>query len=357
MKVLALNSSPRTGHESKTEMMLGALVDGMRQAGAEVELVELRKKKINYCSGCFTCWSKTPGVCIHKDDMTGELFGKWVESDICIYATPLYHYTVNAELKAFLERTLPALEPFMVKEEDGRFTHPLRYGKFPRSVVLSVAGFPHDSVFDGLSHYVNFLFKHASSPLIEIYKAGAEFMGNPGTEEAVADIMAATRQAGQEIVESGEVAPATMERIMHPVMSLDDGARMANMFWHTAIEEQMSPREFDKKGLIPKPREIEDFLLIMPMGFNPEKAGDMASVIQFDFTGDQAGSCYLEIADGTIGTCMGPAPSPDAVITTPFDLWTQVTLGQADASQLFMEGKITATGDLSAVMAMQQVFG
>ena len=46
MKILALNSSPRANGESKTEIMLNSLVEGMREAGAEVEVVDLRKKKI-----------------------------------------------------------------------------------------------------------------------------------------------------------------------------------------------------------------------------------------------------------------------------------------------------------------------
>ena len=76
MKILSINSSPRTGGESKTELMLNYLVEGMQEAGAEVEVVNLREKKIKYCIGCFTCWTKTPGNCIHKDDMTKELFPK-----------------------------------------------------------------------------------------------------------------------------------------------------------------------------------------------------------------------------------------------------------------------------------------
>ena len=46
MKILALNSSPRTGGQSKTEIMLNSLVNGMREAGAEVEIVALREKKL-----------------------------------------------------------------------------------------------------------------------------------------------------------------------------------------------------------------------------------------------------------------------------------------------------------------------
>ncbi len=95
MNVLAINSSLRRGGQSKTELMLGHLVEGMRQAGAEVEVVHLRDKEVNYCIGCFGCMTKTPGKCGQQDDMTAELFPKWLESDLVIYATPLFHHTVN----------------------------------------------------------------------------------------------------------------------------------------------------------------------------------------------------------------------------------------------------------------------
>ena len=45
MKILAINSSPRSGGRSKTELMLNHLVKGMRDAGAEVDVVNLREKK------------------------------------------------------------------------------------------------------------------------------------------------------------------------------------------------------------------------------------------------------------------------------------------------------------------------
>ena len=62
MKILALNSSPRSEGQSKTEIMLKSLVKGMREAGAEVEVVDLRKKTIKNCVGCFSCWTKSPGT-------------------------------------------------------------------------------------------------------------------------------------------------------------------------------------------------------------------------------------------------------------------------------------------------------
>jgi len=181
MKILALNSSPRGSGQSKTEMMLNALAEGMREAGAEVEVVELRNKKVKNCVGCFSCWTKTPGTCIHKDDMSQELFPKWLESDFVVYASPLYHFTVNAVMKAFIERTLPILEPFF-RQQNGRTYHPLRK-KHPKVVILSVAGFPDEAVFDQLSSWVNFIYGRfqpdGKTLAAEIYRPMAEALAVP----------------------------------------------------------------------------------------------------------------------------------------------------------------------------------
>jgi multimeric flavodoxin WrbA len=170
MKILALNSSPRIKGQSKTELMLSHLVAGMEEAGARVEVVHLRNKKIKNCVGCFNCWTKSPGRCIHRDDMAEELFLKFIESDIAIFATPLYHYTMNATLKAFIERTLPVLEPF-IQDKKGVSYHPLRL-RHPAVVVLSVAGFSEMLVFDQLSNHMRFMYNKGL--IAEIYRPAAE---------------------------------------------------------------------------------------------------------------------------------------------------------------------------------------
>ena len=219
MNVLALNSSPRGGGQSKTEWMLDHLISGMQSAGATVEKIDLRKKKISYCIGCFTCWTKTPGRCVHKDDMSAELFPKYIAADLVVYATPLYHFTLNAQMKAFIERTLPILEPFVIKKEDGRSSHPLRY-QHPDVVWISVAGFSELGVFDQLSQYINFLFRNRL--LAEIYRPGAESMMNPGREDIRSRIAEAMQKAGREIVESKSVSDSTMAQIQQPITVASD---------------------------------------------------------------------------------------------------------------------------------------
>jgi multimeric flavodoxin WrbA len=356
MKVLALNSSPRGEGQSQTEFLLNHLVQGMQEAGAEVEVIELRKKKINYCAGCFTCWTKTPGICIHQDDMTKELFPKWLNADVVIYATPLYHYTVNAQMKAFIERTLPVLEPFF-DAHDGETRHPLRQEP-PKAVILSVAGFPERSVFDQLSNWIQFIFGRRGHLLAELYQPAAFTLALPEFKEKAQANLEAIRQAGREIVDRQAVSAETLAKFNQEIIEDKEGlARMMNLLWKTFITEKVTPKEFEEKGMIPRPDSLETFLIILPMGFNPEGAGGTKAIIQFNFSGEVEGSCYFRIDNGRIEPQPGKAEKPDLTIEAPFEVWMDIMTGKADGQQMFMEQKYRVTGDLSLLMRMNQFFG
>jgi multimeric flavodoxin WrbA len=350
MKILSINSSPRTGGESKTELMLNYLVEGMQEAGAEVEVVNLREKKIEYCIGCFTCWTKTPGNCIHKDDMTKELFPKWLKSDLVVYATPLYHYTVNAEMKAFFERTLPVLEPFF-EQRDNRTMHPLRQTP-PDAVVLSVAGFLEMSVFDQLSNYVQFLFGRNGRLLAEIYRPAAEMLSR--IEDKKEEVFEATIQAGRELVTSRKVSTETLNQIQQPIIDFQTFAQMGNLFWKTCIAEGVTPREFREKNMIPRPDSIESFMLVFPFGLNSEAVGDRKISLQFNFSGKVTSSCYFTIEKGNVSPKEGSKENPEITIETPFELWMDIITGKADGQQMFMEQKYTVEGDLSLMIQLFQ---
>lgn len=353
MKVLALNSSPRGEGQSKTEMILNPMVEGMREAGAQVEVVNLRHKTVRNCIGCYTCWTKTPGVCIHKDDMTLELFPKWLEADMAVYATPLYHFTMNASMKAFIERTLPVLEPFLIQVKD-RTTHPIRH-KMPKVVVMSVAGFPEMSVFDQLSSYVRFLFGRGL--LAEIYRPGAEGLAREPSADKREEIFKALRGAGSELVQSQKVSDETLACITQPLGSHATSATMGDLMWKTCIAEKITPKEMQERGIVPRPDSIETFMLVLPMGFRPDKAGGMKATVQFDFSGAVAGSCHFVIHDSRIQAAAGLADRPDLTIEAPFDLWMDIMAGKRDGQQAFMAQAYKTKGDLSLLMRMGELFG
>jgi len=348
MKVLALNSSPRIKGQSKTELLLSHLVAGMRNAGAEVEVVELRKKKINYCRGCYTCWTKTPGVCVHKDDMALELFPKWLEADIVVYASPLYHYGVNAQMKAFIERTLPSLLPYLEREGE-RTVHPLR-GRRPAAMLLSVAAFPDDSVFDALSFWAKKTFGRGSGLLAEIYRPASEAMLHSWK---LKDILDAAEQAGREIVKQRCVTQETMARIKQPLTDHAIMVATSNCMWQTLIDERLTMAEASKQGRAPRPNSIATLMAMFNFAFNPLKAGDKKGTLQFNFTGEAPGSCYFFIDKNSCTAHEGKAGKADCTVEGPFEVWADIIQGKADGAKMLMDGKYKAEGDIALMM----VFG
>lgn len=346
MKVLAINSSLRTGGESRSELLLSHLVEGMRKADAEVEVINLREHNVKYCLGCYSCWTKTPGVCIHKDDMSNILLPKFLESDIVVYATPLFHRSFTAPLKAFIERTLPASLPYL-ESDDERTHHPIRV-KVPNFVLLSVAGFPEMEEFQLLSDLAQYNFNTKHSRLLaEIYRPSSQVLTNHLYKEATNDILNAVSQAGQEIIQDGKVASQTMARITQPLQEKSNMIKMSNMYWQTCIDKIITPKQFEKKGLIPHQKTVEDMMLLMSQSINQSKAKiiEIEAKIQFILSGEQTGAFYINIDKGTINSELGETDDATFTIRTPFELWRDIMEGNADGAQMLMEGKYQVEGD------------
>ena len=106
MKILGLSCSPR--RQGNTESLLGEALQGAQQEGAEVELYSVSGKSIEPCDGCRVCHAK--GECHIKDDMQ-DLCNKLLESDGIIFATPVYFYSMTAQAKAIIDRTIALNRP------------------------------------------------------------------------------------------------------------------------------------------------------------------------------------------------------------------------------------------------------
>ena len=352
MKVFAVNSSARLGIGSKTELVLDHLVEGMKAEGAEVEVAEIYKKKINYCIGCYSCWTKTPGKCIHQDDMSHALFDKYIAADLVVLATPLYHGTLNANMKAFIERMLPSALPFF-ELRDGRTSHPLRVVPQP-VVAVSVAGFPEYSAFSQLSAYLNHLYKKRLAA--EIYIPDSGNISKSAKNLKMKTLLEAVVQGGKELVKNGNISEKTMADINTPARSFQKMAPVGNIYWKTCIDEGVTPEEFDERKLVPRPDSIETFLSIMTITFNPEKAEDFTGIYQFMFTGDVEGDCFLEIKNGIFSSGSGAAANPDVTIKTPFGVWMDIVTKKADGQQMLMEKKYDVEGDIACLMKIRDIF-
>jgi len=205
MRILAFNSSPRDNQTSKTELVLSHFLEGARRAGAETETLYLRNYKIKHCLGCFSCWTKTPGRCVQKDDMAEELFARYIQSDLAVMATPIYHFNMNARMKLFIERTMPMVMPGASSEQGGVA---YRYERVPKVAVISVCGFPALDTFRCLS--LNMQMCLGDLLVAEIYRHTSEAMIAPPLAAKVQEVLAAVALAGEELVRAGQIKPETL---------------------------------------------------------------------------------------------------------------------------------------------------
>jgi putative sterol carrier protein/FMN-dependent NADH-azoreductase len=235
-KILAINASQRSGKYSKSMLMAHNFLKGAEAAGADVEQVMLKGKKISYCQCCYTCWTKTPGVCIYRDDMP-ELLGKVRDADLIVYITPLYVYSVAAPLKVFLDRLLPIIEPYMMTTE-GLVHHPARYKQDPEQgfIVFSAGGFPEvEHNFSGISAIMRNLSSHSEKMrlMAEFYLPASELLSMPVYQERRQRVEQACHDAGKSAVEQGTVPNDLMEMVSDPCVTQEAFIQTANTFWET----------------------------------------------------------------------------------------------------------------------------
>lgn len=109
--VLIISASPRKCGNS--DLLCDQFMQGAEEAGHKVEKVFLRDKKIGYCVACYGC--RETERCVQKDDMN-ELLEKLLAADTIVLATPVYFYSMDAQLKTFIDRIVPIYTKLSDKE-------------------------------------------------------------------------------------------------------------------------------------------------------------------------------------------------------------------------------------------------
>lgn len=101
-KVLILSGSPRKGGNSDT--LCEQFKKGAENAGHNVEKIFVATKNVAPCMACYYC-SKHNGECAIKDDMK-DILDKMLNADVLVLSSPVYFYSISAQLKAVIDRTV-----------------------------------------------------------------------------------------------------------------------------------------------------------------------------------------------------------------------------------------------------------
>lgn len=100
--VLIISASPRKNGNS--DILCDRFAQGAAESGHKTEKVFLASKNIGYCCGCGVC--NSAHQCVQKDDMAIVL-DKMVNADVIVLATPVYFYSMDGQMKTFIDRTVP----------------------------------------------------------------------------------------------------------------------------------------------------------------------------------------------------------------------------------------------------------
>lgn len=169
-KILIISSSPRKGGNS--DVLCDRFRKGAEEAGNSVDKIRLAEMKIDYCSACYAC--KKTGHCVKQDDMA-QVIEKMRSADVIVLATPVYFYTMCAQMKTMIDRTLGVAQQSGLENKEFYLIATAADGKAAMERTV-----------DGLRGYLECL--PGAREMGVIYGAGAwqigDIQGNPAMEEA-----------------------------------------------------------------------------------------------------------------------------------------------------------------------------
>ena len=138
-KILILNGSPKRD-KSSTMNVTRKFVDGIiKSTGATAEYINLADLNIKPCTGCLSCWGRTEGECVIKNDDIPMIKKKIEECDIFIESYPLFFFGMPGTMKVFTDRMLSMMNTYMGQKspENGESFHGIRNQRDQKFVIIT----------------------------------------------------------------------------------------------------------------------------------------------------------------------------------------------------------------------------
>jgi len=205
--------------KGNTNKILAPFLEGVKEAGASVDLFYARRLKINPCIGDFQCWYEKIGECIHKDDMQ-RLYPKMREADIFVLATPVY-IPLPGEMQNFINRLCPIVEPILEFREGRTRARLPETAKISKFVLVSSSGWWEIENFDTVIRIVEEIAQNTSTEF-----AGALLRPHAGQmrkfPEKAEEVFAASKAAGIELITDGKISEKTLKTISQPFIKEEE---------------------------------------------------------------------------------------------------------------------------------------
>ena len=222
MIITAINGSYR-GDRGYTNFLIELLFQGAREAGAKCSTVHLADCHIERCLACDRCQSKkNQRPCVHEQaDDVAAIFRRMKESDIIIYATPIYVFAMSGLLKTFLERFYAkGVVSDLTVSQKGLIFHKIAATICSKPFVSLVCcdNLERETPQNVIDYFETFSKFTDASQVGLLVRNGGRLSGggkDPKREAKVPrifDVYEAYRQAGRELARNGEIDRKTEKR-------------------------------------------------------------------------------------------------------------------------------------------------
>ena len=157
--IVVLNGPPR--RNGNTSALVREFIKGAESTGNIVTEFFLDGMNIHGCKGCFGGHSSRECPCVQRDDMA-KIYPVVKESDVVIFATPLYYWNMSGQLRMAVDRL------FALEEGDGNL---LRGHGRSSALLMSAEG----CGFDDVVLYYDHLLEHLGWKNLGHVLAGGNF--------------------------------------------------------------------------------------------------------------------------------------------------------------------------------------
>jgi multimeric flavodoxin WrbA len=215
MQVLVINGSARK-EKGYTAMILKPFMNGMEQAGAQVNLLYAKQLDVHPCIGDFSCWYKNPGKC-HINDIMQSVYPKLKEADVLVLGIPVY-FPLPGAMQNFLNRLMPLANPIL-KYRNGhtqiRFHDDVKIKKI---ILVSVCGWWEKGNFDTITRIAEEICQKVSIDFSgSVLRPHADLLSEE--KDKAKEIFEALRKVGFSLIRDGFLSESLLEIVAQPLIS------------------------------------------------------------------------------------------------------------------------------------------
>ncbi len=243
-KILVINGSPQRA-KSGTLKVTNAFLNGVKKTkDCNIEILHLSDYNIKPCLGCLSCWGRTAGECVIKNDDVGIIKKKIMEADVVIESFPLYFFGMPGPMKTLTDRLLGLLTAYQGERppEGGRPYHEFRYNMPDKKfLIISTCGYCQVvSIYDALLAQLDCIYGKANYQAL-LCPQGKVF-SSPGLESRCEVYLEKYTIAGVEFAENGYLSEDTLKYLQEPIFTERRFQLVLQKFWHDEIEAGKTQR-------------------------------------------------------------------------------------------------------------------